>query len=169
MGNLKSEQRFEEASVTPLGGARVIDRDARDIAAEVLRSFMEGSISNVEYERRYPRSKDDLALWEIHFQVWFFYSDIRTHKLTGKYALNVEGRAFLERCIVFLKSNAQFEWPRQKFRPWRVILRVLGLGRTVKRWEQQEMSIGDQDVWPFINKADYEEAASAGGRIGGTR
>ncbi len=137
----------------------MIDRHARDIASVAVRDFMEGSISNEEYERRYPRSKDDPALWEIYIQVWFFYSDIKTHKLTGKHELNEERRAFVERCILFLKSNAEFEWPRQKFRPWYGILRLLGLGRTLKRREEQEMNIGDKEVWPFLKKAEYEETA----------
>jgi hypothetical protein len=141
----------------------MIDRHARDIAADALRDFMEGSLSNEEYERRYPRSKDDPALWEIWVQVWFFYSDLKTHKLSGKHELNAERRAFVERCILFLEGNAEFEWPRQKFRPWYGILRLLGFGRTLKRQEEQEMAIGDKDVWPFLKRAEYEEAASRAG------
>ena len=135
----------------------MIDRHARDIAADVLRNFMEGSVSNEEYERRYPKSKRDPALWEIYVQVWFFYSDLKTHTLTGKHALNEEHRAFVERCILFLKSDAEFEWPRQKFRPWHGILRLLGFGRSLKRREDEEMSIGDKDVWPFLKKAQYQQ------------
>ena len=137
----------------------MVDRHARDIAADVLREFMEGSLSNQEYEKKYPRSKDDPALWEIYVQVWFFYSDVKKHKLTGKHAPNEEQRAFLERCILFLESANEFEWPRQKFRPWYGILRLLGFGRTLKRQEEAEMSIGDKDVWPFLKKAQYEQMA----------
>jgi hypothetical protein len=90
-------------------------------------------------------------------QVWFFYSDLKTHTLTGKHALNDERRAFLERCILFLKSGTEFQWPRQKFRPSYGILRLLGLGWTLKRREEVGMSIGDVDVWPFLTKAQYEE------------
>src|SRR5258708_2804900 len=87
----------------------MIDRHARDIAAKTLRDFMEGSISNEEYERKYPRSKDDPALWEIYIQVWFFYSDIKTHKLTGKHELNEERLAFVERCILFAGQFVCFD------------------------------------------------------------
>lgn len=138
----------------------MIDQHARDIAAEALREFMEGSISNEDYERRYPRSKDDPALGEIWAQVWFFYSDLKTHKLISKHALTDEGRAFIERCVLFLKSDAEFEWPRQKIRLWYGILWLVGLGRTVRRWREEEMnSIGDKDVWPFLKKAQYEQMA----------
>jgi hypothetical protein len=118
---------------------------------------MEGSISNKEYEQKYPRSKDDPALREIWIQVWFFYSDVKTHNLTEKHSLNDECHAFIERCILFLKSNAEFEWPRQKFRPWHGILRLLGFGGAIKRREEEQMNIGDKDVWPFLKRAQYEQ------------
>lgn len=140
----------------------MVDRHARDIAADALRDFVKGSISNEEYERRYPKSKDDPALWEIYVQVWFFYSDLKTHTLTGKHALNDERRAFLERCILFLKSDVEFQWPRQKLRPWHGILRLLGLERILKRREEEEMSIGDKEVWPFLRKAEYEGMSHQG-------
>ena len=133
----------------------MVDRHARDIAADVVRDFMEGSISNKEYERRYPKSKSDPALWEIYVQIWFFYSDMSKHTLTGKHALNAERRAFLKRCLLFLKSDFEFQWPRQKFRPWYGILRFLGLGR--------EMTSGDIAVWPFFNAAQHEEASRPAG------
>lgn len=134
----------------------MIDHKARGIAADVLREFMEGSISNDDYERRYPKSKGDPALWEIYVQVWFFYSDLKTHALTSKYALNPERRAFIERCILFLRSDVEFEWPRQKFRPWYGILWLLGFRRILKRWEEEELGIGDKEVWPFLKKAQCE-------------
>ena len=137
----------------------MVNRHNRDIAADLLRQFTEGSLSNQEYEKKYPRSKDDPALWEIYVQVWFFYSDLKTHKLAGKHAPNEEQRAFLERCILFLKSDYEFQWPRQRFRPWDGILRLLGFKRTLKRQDESEMSIGDKDVWPFLKKAQYEEMA----------
>ena len=137
----------------------MVDRRSRDIAADALRDLVEVSISNEEYERRYPKSKDDPALWEIFVQVWFFYSDLKTHALSDKHALNDEQRALLNRCILFLKSDNEFQWPRQKFRPWHGILRLIGFGRTLKRREEQEMSIGDKEVWPFLKKSQYEQMA----------
>jgi hypothetical protein len=139
----------------------MVDRHVRDIAANVLRQFMEGSISNEEYEQKYPRTKSDPALREIFLQIWFFYSDIEIHKLTGKYALNDECRALAERCILFLKSDVEFEWPPQKFGFRYGILRLLGFGRILKQRDQRETSIGDHDVWPFFRHADYELHAGA--------
>src|SRR6266852_4943337 len=65
----------------------------------------------------------------------------------------------LERCLLFLSSDVEFQWPPPKFRLWYGILRLLGFGRTLKQREEEEMSIGDVDVWPFLRKAEYEEVS----------
>ena len=140
----------------------MVDRHARDIAAEALRNFMEGSISNREYERRFPKSKGDPALWGIYSQIWFCYSDTLEHTLTGKHALTNEGRAYIGRCLLFLKSDLEFQWPPTKLRLWYPLLRLIGLGRIVNRKVEKEMSIGDVDVWPFLKKAEYEEVSHQG-------
>lgn len=140
----------------------MIDRQARDIASGLIQAFMEGSITNREYERRYPKSKSDPAIWEVYKQIWFLYSDLKEHSLPGKQGLKDETRSFLERCILFLKSDLDFKWPAARIRPWHTLLRVAGLGRQVDRREAQEMGFGDVEVWPFLNRTDYR-SASAGG------
>lgn len=136
----------------------MVDRHARDIAAEALREFSETRISNREYERRYPISKDDPALWGIYQNIWFCYSDTSEHTLTGKHALTDEGRAVVKRCLLFLKSDLEFEWPATKLRLWYAFLRLIGLGRIVNRSVTKEMSVGDVEVWPFLNKTQYQHA-----------
>ena len=136
----------------------MIDRHARDLAAEAIREFTEARISNREYERRYPRNKEDAALWGIYQNIWFSYSDISKHTLAGKHALTAEGRAVVERCLLFLKSDLEFEWPATRLRLWYPLLRLIGLGRIVNRKVEKEMSVGDVEVWPFLNKAQYKEA-----------
>src|SRR5207245_4192388 len=42
--------------------------------------------------------------------VWMLYSDLHRHKLTGKHEPNAETRALLERCVLFLETNLEFEW-----------------------------------------------------------
>jgi hypothetical protein len=143
----------------------MVDRHARDIAADVLRTFMQGSISNDEYERAFPKSKDDPALWAVHEQIWLSYSDLKEHTLTGKHALTDAGRAVFERCILFLQSDLEFQWPPPKIRLRYAVLRLLGFGWLLRRWEAEEMSIGDVEVWPFLKRAQYEELCrqSSGG------
>ena len=134
----------------------MVDRAARDSAASALRDFVNGSISNKEYERRYPRSKSDPAILEIYVQAWFFCSDVREHTLTGKHVLTDENRTFFERCILFLRSDSEFQWPPTKISLWYPLLRLIGLGRVVNRKIEEAMSVGDKEVWPFLKKADYD-------------
>jgi hypothetical protein len=135
----------------------MINRHARQIAAEALRSFMDGSISNKEYERRYPSAKGDDALLEIYVQIWFLYADVETHFLTAERAPNDEDRAVLERCILFLQSDVEYQWPRQKLRLRFRILRLLGLGRTGTQREEG-LGGGDKKAWPFWDQAQYAQA-----------
>jgi hypothetical protein len=135
----------------------MIDRHGRDVAADALRDFMEGFISNEEYERRYPRSKDDPALWGIYQNIWFCYSDTSEHTLPGKHASTDEGHAAIKRCLLFLKSDLEFQWPATRLRLWFPFLRLIGLGQFVNRKVEKEMSVGDKEVWPFLKKEQYQQ------------
>lgn len=137
----------------------MVDRGARHVAAEALREFVQGSISNRAYERKFPRSKGDPALSGIYSHVWYCYSDTSEHTLTGKHALTEEGRAFIERCLLFLNSDLEFRWPPTRLRIWYPLLRLVGLGRIVNRQLEREMSIGDVAVWPFLKRAEYEQVS----------
>src|SRR5437667_4707124 len=92
----------------------MVDRIQRDAASRVLRSFMDGAITNGEFEAQFPRSEEDSALPAIKANVWMLYSDLHRHKLTGKHEPNAETRALLERCVLFLETNLEFEWPAPK-------------------------------------------------------
>ena len=142
----------------------MVDRQARDIAAAVIRQFIDGIITNVEYERKFPRNKQDPALWAVDSHMWFYFSDVSEHTLTGKHALNDEGLAFFERCILFLRTDLEFDWPTPRISLKYTIIRLLGFGWALKRQEEKhemEMrAIGDTEVWPFLKKTDYEKAVS---------
>jgi hypothetical protein len=136
----------------------MVDRHARDIATGVLRQFMDGLITNEEYERKFPRNRRDPALWAIHSEMWSCYSDLREHTLTGKHTLSGEARAFFERCLLFLNTDLEFQWPLPKIGLRYVGIRLLGFGWLLDRLDKKEMSVGDIEVWPFLKKTDYEEA-----------
>jgi hypothetical protein len=118
---------------------------------------MAASITNKEYERRYPTSKADPALWAVYSHLWFCYSDVTEHRLIGRYGLTEENRRLLERCVLFLESDHEFQWPPPKFRLRYGICRLLGFGHVLRRREALELSAGDLEVWPFFKKTDYEE------------
>ena len=136
----------------------MVNRHARDIASDAIREFMNGSISNKEDERRFQRSKDDPALRSIYRNLWFCYSDVKEHTLTGDHALTDENRAVVRRCLLFLKSDLEFQWLPTTLLDWAAILRVIGLGWIAKRRLERVARLGgDQDVWPFLTKAQYAQ------------
>jgi hypothetical protein len=89
--------------------------------------------------------------------------------LSGPDALDAPGQALFERCLLFLESEREYEWPQDRFdRTWGTIpvIHVLTLGLTwvFTRWKIERnqrfldnlRSSGDLDVWPFLQFADYE-------------
>ncbi len=93
----------------------MVYRRKRALAAGVLREFRDGGITNDEYEDRWPRNRGDRVFWAIYDQLWFYYDDIKTHRLTGKYELSPESRELFDRCILFLESDLEYDWPAAKF------------------------------------------------------
>ena len=139
----------------------MVDRQARDSAVKVLRTFMDGTISNYKYDDTFPKSGSDPALAAIWTNLWFYYSDVREHTLGAKHALTPEARALFERSLLFLKSDLEFQWPSPKLKLRFGLLRLLGFGRKLRQREEREMSVGDKDFWPFLHQADYQKIAQS--------
>ena len=91
--------------------------------------------------------------------LWFCYSDTTEHTLSGEHALTDEGRAIIERCLLFLRCDLEFQWPASRVGLWYPILRLIGLSRIVNRRLEKETRAGDLDVWPFLKKSQYEQLA----------
>jgi len=137
----------------------MIDRTARNHAAETIRRFVTGQITNKEFIRRYPDSKCDPVIWALDDTMWCLYDDIRTHKLSGSYALTKEFKIEVARWLMFLYSDAEYKWPkigkpgfRQK-PTW--LCRAIPFAQ--KRFEKFR-GAGDYSVWPFLRREDFEAA-----------
>src|SRR5690242_5306894 len=89
----------------------MIDAPSRRNLAEALRHLASGQISNDEYEERTAFQSSDRAVPEIWSAAWTLYSDLRTHRSTGKDALTGESKEAVARCILFLHSDLSWEWP----------------------------------------------------------
>src|SRR5882724_3787920 len=94
-------------------GESMIDRPQRDRLAQSLRQLLSGRIDNLAFDNLdcpgNITDSDDRALFEVFYSVWPHYDDFRSHpmRLTDGQKLD------FERCVVFLHSDREFEWPRK--------------------------------------------------------
>ena len=166
----------------------MIDRERRKKLAYQLRHLSVGVISNDEFEsnimddvtggwlpEQYYRAKqaksDDLIIIPMLELCWGLYSDLKNYKLKGPNQLSNETLKIIARCILFLHSDKEYEWPDfdsthpiLKFSLTDFVKTILTLGQHYrdKELEQQQSYIdfqkaGDCDYWPFFKKAGYLE------------
>jgi hypothetical protein len=138
----------------------MIARIKRDLATRLLRRLMEGQISNDDFTDGYPQDADDRALGAVYEGLWGFWDDLRTNKLTTKHKLSPERCQVFERCIAFLESDLEYEWPPiQRISFTNALLRVVGLrslaNDRANKWERGFKALGKWEVWPFIREGDY--------------
>jgi hypothetical protein len=138
----------------------MVDVQARAKFARLIRHLVAGLITNDEFEDRLPFSEDS-AVHEVYFNgVWGLYSDLYKYRLVGKNRVPREARRIIARYILFLKSDLEYEWPKQsrwQF-PVSFVAALLTLGMS-NRWHFKKFSkAGDIKVWPFIRQSDFEAA-----------
>ena len=141
----------------------MIDRERRDLYAERLRHFAAGNTTVDDYEaltEELACDSDDIGLYRIWENVWTLYDDFRTERMRGEWKLEGKRRQSVALCILFLYSDAEYEWP--ELNTGGCLLNLLTLGwqerRERKRWQQQLEASGDLDLWPFLRHEDLEAA-----------
>ncbi len=133
----------------------MIDRPTRDRLAENLRHLASGTISPSEFEWR-GESSDDDSIYDIEYEMFCsFYGDDLETCFRGSHRLERDERRSIARCILFLKSNNEYEWPTRTG--------LGGIGRsllsffTLGRVNLNNPPDGESAVWPFYRRADYEK------------
>ncbi|HET6382390.1 MAG TPA: hypothetical protein VFJ58_03280 [Armatimonadota bacterium] len=133
----------------------MVDRTARDRAADLIATFANGAITNREFEDGYPMRSGDMAVKRIFDQIWFFYDDVRTHGLTGSHALSPEDRRMFDRCARFLRTDREYPWPHASFISfWGFVRWLPPFKGWLQRQTEEFAAKGDIDVWPFLSAAD---------------
>jgi hypothetical protein len=155
-----------------------VDRDARDVLAELLRHLATGQITNDDFEYRTPRSRDH-AVRAAKLAAWGLYDDMKEHRLTGEYKLSSEAREGVARLILFLKTDQPWPGSPPSARPvlvgvaaafalcilaphvlWAVLMFLVMLGLYavgyVRRWLWNRDP--DRTFWPFGSIEAYERA-----------
>lgn len=143
---------------------KMVNREKRLEASGLIRKLATGELTNDDFEDSFPREGDDPALAEIYQRLWFFWSDRFTHRLTGPHQLSEDNFRLCERCVLFLGTDLEYEWPRAMAEaPLSLVFyRLLRMKRHQERIERKALNelerLGDLDVWPFIRRSDYEDA-----------
>jgi hypothetical protein len=140
-----------------------VDRKARDKFAELLRHFVAGQITNDEFENQAPLSSKDLAIGEIWWiAVWPLYDDFEEHTLTEKYRVLDDERREIAKCVLFLKTDQEYQWPRHStLKQLLGDLRYLVSFGRVPVYSSKELldaAAGNLEAWPFIRLKDLETA-----------
>jgi hypothetical protein len=145
----------------------MIDRAARKQAAETIRHFVAGQITNEEFIRRFPTSQQDPIIWALDDSVWCLYDDIRTHKLTGQWALPRQFKPEVVRWLMFLYSDQEYLWP--KIGKPGFLQRPSWFHRFFKfaRKRFERFHAGDYAVWPFLRREEFEDTRRKPYLLGG--
>lgn len=170
----------------------MIDKERRKKLAFHLRQLSVGLTTNDDFEdnvmndvtngwlpEQYYRSKnakqDDAVIIPMLEMCWGLYDDTREHKLIVSDRLSDENLKVIARCILFLHSDYEYEWPYEIFllRPIFkrsllemlsiLVINILTLGWHIRNYRKKEMEafeefkkLGAFEYWPFFRKVDYE-------------
>lgn len=166
----------------------MIDHDRRVKFAFYLRQLCVGQLSNDEFEEavmeditdgwlpeQYHRSKeissDDPIILPMLELCWGLYDDTRHHTLTKSDTLSSEALSIIARCILFLHSKLEYEWPYfdttnpvLKFSMKDLIYSILTLGHHYRNKREtyiisyyEWQKLGAYAVWPFFRVLDFEK------------
>tara|TARA_R110002072_G_scaffold65908_1_gene162880 strand:+ start:3187 stop:3696 length:510 start_codon:yes stop_codon:yes gene_type:complete len=144
-------------------------RPPRIVLAEAVRQFASGTISNDDLENRTTTlSASDSAIDAIDDLTWFYYDDFYEHKLRGRHRLSKVQRQMFARCVLFLRSDLEYEYPRNARSCWvnprsecswiRSLFRSLFRLTLDAATPSERPELIDDRIWPFKSRSDYNEA-----------
>lgn len=142
-----------------------IDRAARNAAAQTLRDFVAGRITNDAFEAAEPNTEDPAVLAAFDW-AWILYDDVRSHRLTGRDRPHPADRREVLRWIVFLDTDLPFVWPGPQrnlycdtgsLLPWR------------RKHARHALQRGCYDAYPFASHGDAKRALGRPRRLAETR
>ena len=98
-----------------------MDHDLRRTLSQDIRQLVTGRMTNDEFDEVHDRcmQSQDLAVQQIaEFGYCLYSSDVLLpYRLKGRYAVDRATRRTAARCVLFLRSGLQYQWPRLSY-PW---------------------------------------------------
>jgi hypothetical protein len=143
----------------------MIDRNARNQAANLVEGYWAGKISNDDLEDAWPNSKDRGVVAVFGF-MWTLYDDLKTHFVHQEDVDNVKLNCIVKNCVEFLRSDDEYTWPHSaviygnvRYSRWAVIVSLgllgwcnrLAAARERRYWNEMHAH-GDVEAWPFTVK-----------------
>jgi hypothetical protein len=138
----------------------MVDTSKRKQAASLIRQFVDGRISNYNYDSDFPDDTSDQGLLAIYDRLWLLYSDLALSRF-DKSKLTDEELSVIERCVAFLRTDLEYEGPQLRERKPFDGLKSLW-GRLVS--PQPESALGEDAErdsvfhsgwWPFASEGQY--------------
>jgi hypothetical protein len=129
----------------------MVDKQTRLQAASLIRDFKSGRITNDQFAVGFPRS-GDRAIGAINSMLWFYYDDLRTHRLTGKWSLSEERAQLFDRCALFLPTDLEYHGEANFVSIFAPFQR---LWFSLTRKPEPKI---DLSCWPFDNQTQMESS-----------
>jgi hypothetical protein len=145
-----------------------VDREDRDKAAALLRSWLDGTVTNFELDDQWPWHSADPGVVDIGKETWRYYDDFPEQTLSP-HSLSDEQVAIIRRCLKFLDTNEPYlvlQAPAGSI-PEGPPIRVL-LSALARRKSPMELVVDERRKpwWPF---SDAEQLHRSGmGQSGST-
>lgn len=143
-----------------------------DFEESIMDDVTDGWLPEQYHRSKLAKSEDDDSIIKPMLELcWGLYDDTRNHKLVKSDALTKDALKIIARCILFLHSDKEYEWPYfninnplLRFSVKDLILSILTLGHYYRNKREEHIisyyewqKLGDYDVWPFFRKNDYLE------------
>jgi hypothetical protein len=136
-----------------------ISRLERNRAAELVRRWRAGQVSNYELEDQWPKAREDYSLEAIGAQLWLLYDD-NAEEFLDELGLSNAQREMLERVAMFLNSDCEYLWPQFSIQKGDLSFfqRLLpGANRRIEEQFEEFKKSGRPECWPFICSKQLEE------------
>jgi hypothetical protein len=149
----------------------IVDREARDKAADVIRRYLNGELPNFKSNDIYPYS-DDPTLFDIYLVLHWSEDDY--YVPFGKSRTPEDSRDILERCILFLRTDYHIQPPlappKIKLDWWKTTLvfiwKIIIVLTYIIFWpiyliwtrvKKQPPRPEDAPYWPFKSGEEYQD------------
>jgi hypothetical protein len=103
-------------------GVAMVIPEARYRLQEALADLSAGRITNWQFDRFYFELNDpaDRAVAELaNFGCGLYHDGIGPYRITEHYVIKPETREIAGRCLLFLETEMEYEWPDAPSQTWR--------------------------------------------------